>query len=262
MKKEEIKIIDESGDKKYFTIIPNYILNHSTLWDREVYIQMKRIAGENGTCWTARQTLAKQCGISIRRLDKSITYLIAHKWLEKIGTKKIGTKGGEQEVNEYKIADLWKLNIDYYESLKGGAPNALPTNKGYARKDQRVCTDEAKGGAPGAHKEEPHEEEPLNKSVTQSVTTPSQESENFFKNEEMQKKAIDYLTTKGFNQEFTRNEINKFISYWTEPTRSGKKQRWETEKTYDVRRRLATWLNNSNKFNRSTLSTTKRGIEV
>lgn len=100
------------------------------------------------------------------------------------------------------------------------------------------------------------------KSVTQSVTTPSQESENFFKNEDMQKKAIDYLTTKGFNQEFTRTEINKFISYWTEPTRSGKKQRWETEKTYDVRRRLATWLNNSNKFNRSTLSTTKRGIEV
>lgn len=100
------------------------------------------------------------------------------------------------------------------------------------------------------------------KSVAQNATTPSQESENFFKNEDMQKKAIDYLTTKGFNQNYIQTEIKKFISYWTEPTRSGKKQRWETEKTYDVRRRLATWLNNSNKFNRSTLSTTKRGIEI
>ena len=99
------------------------------------------------------------------------------------------------------------------------------------------------------------------KSATQSVATPSQESDNFFKNEETQKKAIDYLTTKGFNPNYALTEIKKFISYWTEPTKSGKKQRWETEKTYDVRRRLATWLNNSNKFNRSSLQT-KRGIEI
>jgi hypothetical protein len=71
----KISISDDSGDKKYFTIIPNYILNHSTLWDREVYIQMKRITGEDGTCWTSRNTLAKQCGMSPRRLDKSLKYL-------------------------------------------------------------------------------------------------------------------------------------------------------------------------------------------
>ena len=45
---ENINLQDKSGDKDYFTIIPNYVLNHSALWDREVYIQMKRIAGENG----------------------------------------------------------------------------------------------------------------------------------------------------------------------------------------------------------------------
>jgi hypothetical protein len=92
---DKIKIEDESGDRKYFTIIPNYIYNHSTLWDREVYCQMKRIAGENGTCWTSRKKLSKQCGISIERLQKSIKYLIEHQWIEFVGKKPVITKGGQ-----------------------------------------------------------------------------------------------------------------------------------------------------------------------
>jgi len=147
---EQIKIQDESGDKKYFTMIPNYILNHSTLFDREVYIQMKRVSGENGTCWMSKKTLAKQCGISKRRLDKSIKYLVEHKWIAQVGTKKVGTYGGIQCVAEYKVADLWDLNNTYYQSKnKGGALNALPSN-------QRGCTDEHKGGAQNDHKEEPY----------------------------------------------------------------------------------------------------------
>lgn len=124
------------------------------MWDREVYVQMKRITGEDGTCWTSRSNLAKQCGISVRRLDKSIEYLVEHKWIEKVGTKKVNTKGGAQEVNEYKIADLWKMNMDYYESLKGGAPETQPSSpKGVHGK--------RKGYAPGAHKEEPMNNIPI-----------------------------------------------------------------------------------------------------
>jgi hypothetical protein len=37
-------------------------------------------------------------------------------------------------------------------------------------------------------------------------------------------------------------EVAKFISYWTEPTKDGRKQRWETEKTFEVHRRMGTWL--------------------
>jgi len=74
-----IKFEDASGDKEFFTIVPNYILNHSTQCDRDVYIQIKRIAGENGECYMSRSKLAQQCGISVRRLDKSIKYLLDHK---------------------------------------------------------------------------------------------------------------------------------------------------------------------------------------
>lgn len=161
---EKIRVDDESGDKKYFTIIPNYILNHSTLWDREVYIQMKRIAGESGTCWTSRNTLSKQCGMSARRLDESLKYLLEHKWIKFVGKKEIITKGGMQQVNEYKVVDLWDMNNNFYQS-KGIAPNALPINKGVARDSQRGSTDEDKGIAHGATKEELREEELRKKNI-------------------------------------------------------------------------------------------------
>ena len=41
---KNLSISDESGDKKYFTLVPNYILNHSSAIDQSLYLQMKRFA--------------------------------------------------------------------------------------------------------------------------------------------------------------------------------------------------------------------------
>jgi hypothetical protein len=46
-------------------------------------------------------------------------------------------------------------------------------------------------------------------------------------------------------------EIDKFVNYWGELNKSGQKQRWETEKTFEVQRRLATWLVNSQKYSKT-----------
>jgi hypothetical protein len=130
------------------------------MWDREVYVQMKRITGEEGTCYASRATLAKQCGMSVRRLDKSIQYLIDHKWIALIGKKEMQSRGGVQIVNEYEISDLWKINVDYYENTKGGAHGAYPIPKVVQEVQGGVCTDEGKGGAHGAYKEEPLKKNP------------------------------------------------------------------------------------------------------
>lgn len=37
--------------------------------------------------------------------------------------------------------------------------------------------------------------------------------------------------------------LDKFISYWTEPNKSGTKMRFELERTWDTKRRLKTWSN-------------------
>ncbi|MDE1767714.1 MAG: helix-turn-helix domain-containing protein, partial [Thaumarchaeota archaeon] len=82
---EKIEIKDNSGDRGYFTIIPNYILNHSTAIDQALYLQMKRIAGEDGHCFATEQTLRKKLGIGRQAFQKSLKYLIDHKWISFVG---------------------------------------------------------------------------------------------------------------------------------------------------------------------------------
>jgi hypothetical protein len=112
---KKIIVDDASGDRKYFTLVPHYVLNHSTIYDREVYIQMKRIAGEGGLCYMSEVNLAKQCGISRDRLRKSIKYLIEHKWIESVDgdqPNKYNPHGFGSR--KYKIVDIWQLNINHY----------------------------------------------------------------------------------------------------------------------------------------------------
>lgn len=126
---EKLVIDDSSGDKKYFTIVPNYILNHSTAVDQALYLQMKRFAGEvpNGLCFASKKTFMQKLGISKNTLKRSIKYLLDHKWIECIGEKKIPTAGGVQKVKVYRINDIWKLNTSCY---KGGSKSPILSQRG------------------------------------------------------------------------------------------------------------------------------------
>jgi len=44
------------------------------------------------------------------------------------------------------------------------------------------------------------------------------------------------------------DEYDNFVSYWMEPDKKGK-PRWESEKFFDIRRRVKTWMQNKSKFN-------------
>lgn len=83
--------------------------------------------------------------------------------------------------------------------------------------------------------------------TTAIAVPPSQVFQSFLNDPESM---IRTLINKGFDENITRTEIKKFIAYWTEPTRSGDKQRWQTEKTFELTRRLITWFNNIQKYNR------------
>ena len=45
--------------------------------------------------------------------------------------------------------------------------------------------------------------------------------------------------------------LEAFTDYWTEPNRSKTKLRYELQPTFDIKRRLATWSKNKDKFNTS-----------
>ena len=103
------KIIDNSGDKKYFAMIPYYIVNHSSAYEQSLYLVMKRIASENGTCWASPDTIGKKMKVCPNTVRKNQNKLLKRGWI-----KIIGNKGKTKPTNEFEIVDLWKLNMDYY----------------------------------------------------------------------------------------------------------------------------------------------------
>ena len=117
---DKIKIIDNSGDKSYFTIIPNYILNHSTADEQALYLQMKRLAGEDGKCFATQETLAKKLGWGGKRLNREKVREVIRQLLKRGWIKSVGTIAGKTHpINVYKIIDLWQLNSEYYKEKKG-----------------------------------------------------------------------------------------------------------------------------------------------
>jgi len=63
-------------------------------------------------------------------------------------------------------------------------------------------------------------------------------------------KIIDEIVqATGAPREAILAEVRKFYLYWTEPTKSGKKRLWETKPTFEVKRRLYTWLSKAGKYN-------------
>lgn len=72
--------------------------------------------------------------------------------------------------------------------------------------------------------------------------TPSKEASLFFEDPEFRKGIIKWFIEKGIPAEFIHHEIPKFVSYWSELNKSGTKQKWEIQKTFEVKRRLNTWF--------------------
>jgi len=94
------------------------------------------------------------------------------------------------------------------------------------------------------------------------IDTPRSEAERFFtgvaglrmKIETAESETVREML-KAFSQNYPQaskeaiwKEVKAFEQYWTESTLTGSKQRWETEKTFDVSRRLARWFMNKKEF--------------
>lgn len=122
---DNIDFVDESGDREHFTIIPNYIANHSSAVDQALYFQMKKHAGERGECFASHQTLMTKLKIGHKALIKSINYLLEHKWISLKGYKLVETNGGPQSIKIYVINNIWKINSDYYHQLYDNTKGSL-----------------------------------------------------------------------------------------------------------------------------------------
>jgi len=245
----EIQIQDQSGDRKYFTIIPNFILNHSTAIAQALYLQLKRLAGENGIAYSSRAYLMNQLCISKPTLLKELGYLLEKGWIEQVEDVSIPTEGGIQKMKSYKVVDLWDLNNKFYSDNKG-VKNNTPLAKGVKNRPPKKILYPIKNNSISNNLLD-KDKEIKNK---ERELTPSEQARLFFNEEKPETKQmfISYLIEKGIPENVVVNEIAKFVRHWTERNKSGTKQRWEMEKTFEVGRRLATWFTNYAKWNKGS----------
>jgi hypothetical protein len=71
-------------------------------------------------------------------------------------------------------------------------------------------------------------------------TTPAEVARLFFhswKNEKYRGDQFEKFS------EMLKEELERFCLYWTEPSKNGKKERWELEKTWELSRRIKSWMN-------------------
>lgn len=157
-----IKILDESGDKKYFTQIPNYIANHSTANDQALYFQMKRYAGEDGQCYATQETLCKKLGIGIKAYNKSLNYLLSKKWIKYVGM----TKGKTRPIKTYAIVDIWKLNIMEYDKIL--AESTISFKRDTSQKEGDTSPKHSKILLKSTIEEEQYKQEHINNNIVKA----------------------------------------------------------------------------------------------
>jgi hypothetical protein len=97
--------------------------------------------------------------------------------------------------------------------------------------------------------------EPLVVATRSHTPTPSENCELFFSGvlalqqgapaDDAKAILTELVERTGIEKAALWNEVRKFTDYWTEREKNGKRQRWQMEKTFEVDRRLSTWLKRS-----------------
>lgn len=181
--------------------------------------------------WIAISQMVEATGMHRSHVSRAKKMLLA---------RNIVTEGGNK-ISIQKDYTRWRelpkgVNV-HYKLPKGVTKKDVP--KGAQTRAEGGISDVPKG----AHTKTTLTKETLTKdSGAPSAPTPAQEARLFFASTDLHEKTIQYLITKGAREENVRAEMERFISYWTEPNKSGTKVRWELEKTFDVKRRLLTWF--------------------
>jgi len=79
---------------------------------------------------------------------------------------------------------------------------------------------------------------------TVAIATKNPNEEYFEKIQTDTESVIDSMNIPDEHRDRAKQELFKFWNYWTEKDMRGK-ERWQKEKTFEVQRRLTTWLMNT-----------------
>ncbi len=85
--------------------------------------------------------------------------------------------------------------------------------------------------------------------IGESKITPSKIAIDFFTKGHYFDEYLNLFSTTQ-NRSTIQHEFDKFILYWTELNKSGTKERWQLEKTFEVKKRIHTWLTRNSTYSK------------
>lgn len=172
--------------------------------------------------------------------DEELKTVEVKKWLDEI-IKSGLLKGYEVNGEEYLLHPNWMkyqtLRADRKKESHIPEPddNQVATN-GQPDDGQFAAQDKVRKGKVSKEKVMPNGE-----------LTPKEKTILFFEAVDKQNDAFHIFVQQLAQQntvppESVRRELKKFADYWTETNGTGTKMRWQMEKVFEIRRRLATWF--------------------
>jgi hypothetical protein len=166
---KQYSFLDRSADRKYFTILPNLLWLEElalTVYDITLYATVKRIAGENGTCYMSTANLATQAKMSAGQVSKSKARLVERKLIA-ITTRRRTPNG--HPIDHITVTDIWEDNVRAFANRSPGERTPSPTEPDRSPGEQHRSLGE-RYRSPGET-----EEEPINKNPEEE---PAEEEEN------------------------------------------------------------------------------------
>lgn len=220
---EEIKIAEPS----YYAIIPANVRYDKDLTPNAklLYGEITALCNSKGYCWANNEYFANLYDVSKTSISKWISSLIEKKYVE---SKLLYKEGTKEILNRYLTLVVnpieEKLNTPMKVSLNSPIEEKL--------KDNTTVSN-----------------------ITNSNNTINSKDEII-----AQKQNAFAETLKPYLSLYGKDMLNNFFLYWTEPTKSGNKLRFDLQKTWDVARRLRTW--NNNNFGNNSKSDTKVPVQT
>lgn len=201
------------------------------------YMWMEEDCGLPSDLMTLSRMLGYEEGKN--QLENIIKLFIAHPTKKEKITQKRLLKEREKQKKFKK--EMSKAGVRGNNKRWGKAKNASSPSDRVGDK-KSIASDRSPSPSSTTERKESPSEIPKEK-------TPAEIAKEFFDHGPVFERALEYLTSdRKVPAQLAKDQIAAFVEYWTEPTKNGKKMRWETEKTFEVGRRLSKWLGNVPKF--------------
>lgn len=146
----------------------------------------------------------------------------------------------EKQVNIWK--KYWKLGAEHWK--KGWRPKKENPGGGFSNNPQDKTSKDKIRQDKIKIESKPEKKTEIKKELKQKISFKEILHSEIFQNEKFMKELWEK-----YSENILKQEMVKFISHRTEKSPNWKKEKWEKEKTFDIKRRFkTTWMWNFEKF--------------